>query len=354
MIVTRTCPSCGYRHSYASAARADAHHGRHSCERQRRLAETARRRATRAVRRDCTHPGLPHRHGTRVAYVKDRCRCAECTAANTAAQRAAERARALGQPSRYVDAAPVRAHIQRLRAAGLGYDQIAKIAHTSSSHVREIAQTSARSGGRGPLQRVSRALARRILAIAATPANRASHSKIEATGTRRRLQALVAIGHPPAELAHRLNRSLTNLRRSMDSATVTARTAQLVDELYEQLWNAPPAADTEQQRQASAAARNLATRHGWRPPLAWDDIEADPDPDPHRPSPPRDPQDIDQIAVERAVAGDGVRLADLTPAEQAEAVRRLTERGKSIRDIADQLATTKRTVSRRRRATRAA
>jgi len=58
--------------------------------------------------------------------------------------------------------------------------------------------------------------------------------------------------------------------------------------------------------------------------------------------------------VDRAVAGDGVRLDDLTPAEQAEAVRRLTERGKSIREIADQLATTTRTVSRRRTAFSAA
>ena len=58
--------------------------------------------------------------------------------------------------------------------------------------------------------------------------------------------------------------------------------------------------------------------------------------------------DLDEIAIERALAGDGVRLEHLTPAEQDEVVRRLTERGKSIRDIAEQLATTKRTISRRR------
>ena len=41
-------------------------------------------RAPRALRvtRDCEHPGHPHRHGTRVAYVIDRCRCEPCTAAN--------------------------------------------------------------------------------------------------------------------------------------------------------------------------------------------------------------------------------------------------------------------------------
>lgn len=41
-------------------------------------------------------------------------------------------------------------------------------------------------------------------------------------------------------------------------------------------------------------------------------------------------------------------FAQLTKGEQDEVVRRLTERGKSIRDIADQLDTTKRTISRRR------
>jgi DNA-directed RNA polymerase specialized sigma24 family protein len=71
-----------------------------------------------------------------------------------------------------------------------------------------------------------------------------------------------------------------------------------------------------------------------------DPTAADAEPDPH---------DLDEIAIERAVAGDRIRLTELTPAEQAEVVRRLTERGKSIRDIADQLATTERTISRLRR-----
>jgi DNA-binding NarL/FixJ family response regulator len=52
--------------------------------------------------------------------------------------------------------------------------------------------------------------------------------------------------------------------------------------------------------------------------------------------------------VERALAGDGVFYDDLTSAEQEEVVRCLTARGASIRDIAVQLSTTKRTVSRRR------
>lgn len=57
-------------------------------------------------------------------------------------------------------------------------------------------------------------------------------------------------------------------------------------------------------------------------------------------------------AIDRAINGDSsVRL---TYAERAEAVRRLTDRGHSIRTIAEQLATSTRTVSRHRHPSRAA
>jgi IS30 family transposase len=52
--------------------------------------------------------------------------------------------------------------------------------------------------------------------------------------------------------------------------------------------------------------------------------------------------------VERAVAGDHLSYDDLTPVEQQEVVRRLSARGASIRDIAAQFGTIKRTLSRRR------
>ena len=58
----------------------------------------------------------------------------------------------------------------------------------------------------------------------------------------------------------------------------------------------------------------------------------------------------DDIALTVYASGTaGVpKVTELTHAEQAEAIRRLTERGKSLRQIAEQLATTTRTVSRRR------
>ena len=139
----------------------------------------------------------------------------------------------------------------------------------------------------------------------------------------------------------------------MLSDSVTAQTAQDVSALYEQLWNLRPSQSTDDQGAATDAARTFAAERGWLPPLAWDDIDTDPDPRHHARHAEED-ADLDEIAIERALAGDGVHLEQLTSAEQFEVVRRLTERGKSIRNIAQRLATTKRTISRRRASINAA
>jgi hypothetical protein len=243
----------------------------------------------------------------------------------------------------------VTAHVEALREAGIGVDQIARLAGLSASHVRELVP-HARTGRR-PIQRVRPETAQRLLAIALADANRAPRSHVDATGTRRRLQALVAIGWTHTALAAELCRSATSLARSMTSETVTPKTARQVSDLYDRLWDNRPQHATDEELTAVNAARALAARHGWPPPMAWDDIDKDPSP---CADPPDLSDELDEIAIERAVAGDGMRLEHLTIAEQNEVVRRLTERGKSIRDIAGQLATTKRTVSRRRLAANAA
>jgi predicted transcriptional regulator len=347
--VARTCPTCGYTASYASQLLANYHHPRHSCAKAQCSADAARRRSIGGPIRDCQHPGRPHLHGTRTAYVKDQCRCAECRAANSTASKTAYRQRILGRWAPFVDAAPTRAHIQALREAGIGVDQIARLAGISSSHVRELVPHP--RTGRRPIQQVRRDTAQRVLAVAVTDANRASRSHVDATGTRRRLQALVAIGWTHTALAAELCRSTTSLTRSMTSEAVIASTARQVRDLYDRAWDKQPQHDTDDELATINAARALAASHGWPPPMAWDDIDTDPSP---CADPPDLTDELDEIAIERAVAGDGMRLEHLTLAEQNEVVRRLTERGKSIRDIADQLATTKRTVSRRRLAARAA
>jgi hypothetical protein len=348
MKVSRTCPTCGYTADYASATMANAHHPRHSCAKHRRGLEQARRRAERLqarVKRECTHPQARHRHGTRAAYVRDRCRCLDCTAANTAASRTVARKRIYGRWHPYVDAGPVREHIAALRAAGIGVERIAELAGLSVSHIRQLAEHG--RDGLPTTQRVRPKTATRVLGIGVGDVSPAPRSRVDATGTRRRLQALIAIGWPAELLADQLGRRLNSLRRSMNCQSVTARTARDVASLYQRLWDLGPPRRTGEQRAAADAAQAQAAAQGWLSPLAWDDIDTDTTP--AAPISGRSQRnEIDEIAVERALAGDGVFYDDLTSAEQEEAIRRLTARGRSIRDIATQLATTKRTVSRRR------
>lgn len=359
MIVARTCPSCGYTASYTSQRQADAHHPRHSCAKHQQRAEMARQRALRAQQgptRPCHHPRAQHIHGTRAAYVKDRCRCAPCTAANAAAWAATHRAQAFGQWEPFVEAAPIRDHIGQLREAGIGVDQIAKLAGTSTSHIRELAEPG--QPDKPPVHKVRPDTAKRILSIQATAANRAARSHLDARGTRRRVQALIATGWTHQQLAAQLGRTATNLKRSLASEQVTAQTAAQISDLYARLWDSRPPQVTAKDQAQIHATRTEAREQGWLPPLAWENIDSDPDPEPrdrhhpHRGDP--DADYLDEIAIELAVAGQGIRLDRLTPAEQDEVVRRLTDRGASIRDIAAQLATTTRTVSRRRKAASAA
>lgn len=144
--------------------------------------------------------------------------------------------------------------------------------------------------------------------------------------------------------------------------------AERVRTLYDQIWNVPPPSGTQYERSASKRARTLANRNGWPPPLAWDDDEIDdPTMGPHfvhvtnglHPTmqenvhilqndyAPESPATIDEIAVERAVHGDRVRL---TRAEVSEVVRRLTGMGYSVREIAERLGVSGRTVVRKRSA----
>jgi hypothetical protein len=348
MTISRSCAICGYTADYASAAMADAHHRRHSCAKQQRALEQDRHRTQRLrarVTRECTHPQARHRHGTRAAYVRDRCRCTDCTAANTAASRTATRERIYGRWHPYVDANPVREHIAALRAAGIGVERIAQLAGLSVGHIRQLAETC--HDGRPTTQRVRPSTATRVLGIDIDNVSRAPRSLVDGIGTRRRLQALVAIGWPVELLAEDLGRRPGSLRRSMTSQSVTARTARDVAALYQCLWNFSPPRTTDRQRAAADAARAHAAAQGWLPPLAWDDIDTQPASTGPTLALSRT-NEIDEIAVERALAGDGVVYHDLTSAEQEEVIRRLTAHGKSIRDIAAQLATTKRTVSRRR------
>lgn len=98
--------------------------------------------------------------------------------------------------------------------------------------------------------------------------NRVERLQVDATGTRRRLQALSAIGWPWPEINVRLGYKATTQRVShmLRSERVHIDTHRKVKALYEELCMTPG---------PSSISRGRAIRKGWAPPLAWDDIDHD-------------------------------------------------------------------------------
>jgi DNA-binding CsgD family transcriptional regulator len=128
---------------------------------------------------------------------------------------------AYGRWQPWADAAPVRDHIRQLRRAGASYRAIAEAANMSPSTVRDLIVKCLRQGARHMPNRIGKSQAKRLLAITSGSCGRRN-----ACGSRRRLQALVAVGYTPAELARRLAISPPRLRRLLYGETgrvVTSR-----------------------------------------------------------------------------------------------------------------------------------
>jgi hypothetical protein len=311
---------------------------------------------------ECVHPRARRVHGTRAAYVADRCRCTACRRANRRAAQARRRAIAYGRWQPYTEAGPVREHVQALRAGGFGVERIIAVSGVGSGTVRRLLYGNRRTGA--PLKQIKTATAHRLLAVEPGAAI-AAGSLCDAAGTARRLQGLIAAGWSLNRLAGHLGRDPASVRASMNRTRVRARTVIAVRDLYTRLaWSLPPQTSPAQRREV-AAARDLAARHGWVAPVAGDpDADHDVDVDDGEPADlaaaagtsGEEPAsavatlaeiaDIDEVAVAEAMRG---RRVHLTLSEQVEAIDRLTGQGRSLREIAALLHTSPRTVSRRRR-----
>lgn len=90
--------------------------------------------------------------------------------------------------------------------------------------------------------------------------------RVSSLGTRRRLQALAAIGWPQTTLARMMGRDQRHVSQTMRGETVYLSTHRMVEALYRELSMKPGPS-----RRTKAHARS----RGWAPPLAWDDIDND-------------------------------------------------------------------------------
>ena len=145
---------------------------------------------------------------------------------------------------------------------------------------------------------------------------------VPAIGTRRRIHALMALGHSGADIAKRLGVTYQAVHRIEHSTSerIWVRTAANVARVYGELSMTRPTGPHSNRIRAKAAER------GYVVPLAWDDIDHDPEPPAHEPA-----DDVDPVVVHRLVRGEWTLPA--TRAERTEAVRRWVASGRSLRSL---------------------
>lgn len=207
-------------------------------------------------------------HGTRACYAAG-CRRPECTQANREAWATRNRMVLYGTWQPYVDAGRAREHLRALGAAGVGWKRAAVLAGVSNGSVSRILYGG--PGARPPCRRIRPETEQAILAVRPDPAALAAGALVDVTGTRRRMQALVAIGWSQARLAARLGLTPANFGSMLGRSQVTAATVRCARALYDELWDTPPRETDRRTRQSASRARNYAAARGWPVPMAWDD-----------------------------------------------------------------------------------
>jgi hypothetical protein len=228
-------------------------------------------------------------HGTLTGYSAHGCRCDPCKAAAAKASKSWRRDKYLGVV-KLVDAQPLKDHVEMLMASGMSFRAIALTAGYSSRNA--LADSMTRS-------RVRPSTMARILAVNPKRDNRRD-GYIDATGSRRRLQALAVNGWPTRNLAAQLGQKHGTTVQDIASGktpTIRLRTSDGIRGLYEQLWDQPGPS------QRTAA---IAKGKGWLPALAWDDDLID--------RPDHEAEDVRRRGV--SGGGSGITLEDIEEARQ--------------------------------------
>lgn len=152
---------------------------------------------------------------------------------------------------------------------------------------------------------------------------------VPAVGAQRRLQALMVMGWTSTEIAAAAGMGtrdrvlqVMNGQGGKPCQWITRSTHDQVVAVFDSLSSVQPELTWVRRR-----TRNIATRKGYLPPAAWDDIDNDPEP------PSSEPVDVDEVLVERILRGE--RLA-ATPAEKAEVVRLWLASGRPLKQLEKQ------------------
>lgn len=169
-----------------------------------------------------------------------------------------QRRRRRGAIPGLVDREPARQHLEVLRAAGVTRETIARVSGVPLPTIQNLSRTHAP-------KRITEATSSAILAVEPVRANMTL--RIDATGSRRRLQALAAIGWTLGGLAAHAGCTKQWIAEIRRAERVRAETAEMVTRLFAELHATPG---------PSSRAAELARRAGWALPMEWDDDIDDP------------------------------------------------------------------------------
>jgi lambda repressor-like predicted transcriptional regulator len=189
-----------------------------------------------------------------------------------------------------VDAQPLKDHVAMLMASGMSFRAIALTAGYTSRNA--LADSMTRS-------RVRPATLARILAVNPKRDNRRD-AYVDATGSRRRLQALAVNGYSTRYLAGRLGHKHAATVQDIGSGktpTVRYRTMDAIRDLYEELWDRPG---------GNSRSASIARAKGWLPALAWDDDLID--------RPDHEAEDVRRLGGD--VRRSGITLEDIEEARE--------------------------------------
>jgi len=211
----------------------------------------------------------------------------------------------------------IRDHITRLRNSGMSIDQIAEDAGMTGNGLLYIIQ-------RGKWVRRQSAAA--ILAVTVNIGP--SRVVVDATGSSRRIAALMRIGWSQRAIAREAGLSQARIWDALHRDAIAAATAERIRQTFDRLHMTPG---------TNARSVKFATRQGYPPPLAWDEDAID-----------------DPAAKPSRQAGKSKSQAELLEdiAERRDVVRRLANYGLSASQIAERVGVTRRQVVRYQAANR--
>lgn len=210
-------------------------------------------------------------HGTLSRHKHYGCTCDPCRENFRAYTRRRHRLRGYGTWQPYADANPVRQHIAMLRKAGASMPGITEAAGVPRATIARILYGTLGQRSEAKLRTES---AQAILGIRAEDCPIPDGARVDGTGTRRRIQALVAVGWGFTALGPQLDIHPRPLGDLAHAQVVTAGTARKVKAGYKRLSTRTPE-QAAVRAQARTLARTVATRNSWAPPAAWDDNAID-------------------------------------------------------------------------------